>query len=177
MATIKKAQLGGLIKKGIKTVADAAPKKTMSLADKVKETKFQKNKGKFGMEGENVTLKDFSKKELSKKFGPPTDYTPASKPVVLTDAQKENNARILKEIREGKRKNGGSVKKKMKNGGSLSGLKASTKRVGPVDPKGAFTKVQKKTLAGAKGKATLTKDKQLGATKMAKRGMSVSKKK
>lgn len=67
-------------------------------------------------------------------------------------------------------------KKKMKNGGSLSGLKASTKRVGPVDPKGAFTKVQKKTLAGAKGKATLTKDKQLGATKMAKRGMSVKKK-
>ena len=67
-------------------------------------------------------------------------------------------------------------KKKMKNGGSLSGLKASNKRVGPVDPKGAFTKVQKKTLAGAKGKASLTKDKQLGATKMAKRGMSVKKK-
>jgi hypothetical protein len=73
-------------------------------------------------------------------------------------------------------KTGGAVKKKMRNGGSLSGLKASTKRVGPVDPKGAFTKVQKKTLAGAKGKATLTKDKQLGATKMAKRGMSVKKK-
>jgi hypothetical protein len=73
-------------------------------------------------------------------------------------------------------KNGSSLKKKMKNGGSLSGLKASNKRVGPVDPKGAFTKVQKKTLAGAKGKATLTKDKQLGATKMAKKGMSVKKK-
>jgi hypothetical protein len=72
--------------------------------------------------------------------------------------------------------NGFPLKKKMKNGGSLSGLKASNKRVGPVDPKGAFTKVQKKTLAGAKGKATLTKDKQLGATKMAKRGMSVKKK-
>ena len=67
-------------------------------------------------------------------------------------------------------------KKKMKNGGSLSGLKASNKRVGPVDPKGAFTKVQKKTLAGAKGKASLTKDKQLGATKMAKSGMKMSKK-
>jgi hypothetical protein len=74
------------------------------------------------------------------------------------------------------KKTGGAIKKKMKNGGSLSGLKASTKRVGPVDPKGAFTKVQKKTLAGAKGKATLTKDKQLGATKMAKKGMSVKKK-
>lgn len=68
-------------------------------------------------------------------------------------------------------------KKKMKNGGSLSGLKASNKRVGPVDPKGAYTKVQKKTLAGAKGKASLTKDKQLGATKMAKTGMKISKKK
>jgi len=73
-------------------------------------------------------------------------------------------------------KKGGAVKKKMKNGGSLSGLKASNKRVGPVDPKGAFTKVQKKTLAGAKGKASLTKDKQLGATKMAKSGMKMSKK-
>ena len=62
--------------------------------------------------------------------------------------------------------------------GSLTGLKASNKRVGPVDPKGAWTKVQEKTLAGAKGKAKLTADKQLGATKMtAKRGMKISKKK
>ena len=67
-------------------------------------------------------------------------------------------------------------KLKMKNGGSLTGLKASNKRVGPVDPKGAYTKVQKKTLAGAKGKASLTKDKQLGATKMAKCGTKMSKK-
>ena len=76
----------------------------------------------------------------------------------------------------GRKRTGGVVKKKMRNGGSLSGLKASNKRVGPIDPKGAFTKVQKKTLAGAKGKASLTKDKQLGATKMAKRGMSIKKK-
>lgn len=53
-----------------------------------------------------------------------------------------------------------------KSGGSLTGLKASNKRVGPVDPKGAYTKIQKKTLAGAKGKASLTENKQLGATKM-----------
>ena len=58
---------------------------------------------------------------------------------------------------------------KKKNGGSLSGLKASTKRVGPVDAKGAYTKVQERTLAGAKGKAVLKKDKQLGATKMTKK--------
>jgi hypothetical protein len=74
-------------------------------------------------------------------------------------------------------KKGGPVKKTMRNGGSLTGLKASNKRVGPVDPNGAFTKVQKKTLAGAKGKASLTKDKQLGATKMtAKCGAKMSKK-
>lgn len=66
---------------------------------------------------------------------------------------------------------------KKKNGGSLSGLKASNKRVGSVDPKGAFTKVQNKTLSGSKGKASLTKDKQLGATKMtAKCGTKMSKK-
>jgi hypothetical protein len=57
-------------------------------------------------------------------------------------------------------------KKKMQNGGSLSGLKASTKRVGPVDPNGAWTKVQKKTLAGARGKAVLKKDKQLDASRI-----------
>jgi hypothetical protein len=55
---------------------------------------------------------------------------------------------------------------KKQSSGSLSGLKASNKRVGPVDPKGAWTKVQTKTLAGARGKAKLTPDKQLGATKM-----------
>jgi len=67
--------------------------------------------------------------------------------------------------------------KKSKGSGSLTGLNASTKRDKGIDPKGAWTKVQKKTLAGAKGKASLTKDKQLGATKMAKKGMSISKKK
>jgi hypothetical protein len=234
MATIKKAQGGGLIKKVIKATTKTAPKKTMSLTDKVKEAKFQKNKGKFGMT-EDITLKEF--KKGAKKIGKDSESystSPPSPPVVLTAEQKANNARILREIREGKRKNGGPVKKvmktggmvkkaqkgvnlppalqqtgkpsiknsgyiantseemskvkkyspskegfksvndttykrstrKYKNGGSLSGLKASTKRVGPVDPKGAYTQVQQKAIAGAKGKASLTKDKQLGATKM-----------
>jgi len=50
--------------------------------------------------------------------------------------------------------------------GSLSGLNASDKRVGPIDPNGAWTKVQEATLADARMKATLKKDKELGATKM-----------
>jgi hypothetical protein len=51
-----------------------------------------------------------------------------------------------------------------------AGLKASTKRVGPVDPNGAWTKVQEMTLAGKRTPVSLTKDKQLGATKMKKGG-------
>ena len=73
-------------------------------------------------------------------------------------------------------KNGYPVKKKMRNGGSLSGLTAPNTRDKGTDVGGAWTKVQKKAIAGAKGKASLTKDKQLGATKMAKRGMSIKKK-
>ncbi len=46
------------------------------------------------------------------------------------------------------------------------------KKAGPVDSKGAYTKVQERTLAKSKaGKPSLTKDKQLGATKMKKGGM------
>jgi hypothetical protein len=77
---------------------------------------------------------------------------------------------------EGQNAKKASAKKKMKNGGSLSGLTASNKRDKGTDVGGAWTKVQKKTLAGAKGKASLTKDKQLGATKMMKKGGSIKKK-
>ena len=92
----------------------------------------------------------------------------------------EDTRSMLRQTRKGQPgydKNGYPVKKKMKNGGSLSSLDASTKRDKGIDLDGAWRKVQKKTLAGAKGKAKLTADKQLGATKMAKRGMKISKKK
>ena len=57
--------------------------------------------------------------------------------------------------------------RKSKDGmGSMSGLNASDKRVGPIDPQGAWTKVQEATLADARMKATLKRDKELGATKM-----------
>ncbi len=65
-------------------------------------------------------------------------------------------------------------KPKMQAGGVV---KSQPKRLGPVDPDGAYTKVQERTLAGAKvKKVPLTKDKELGATKM-KKGGKVSKKK
>ena len=171
MATIKKAQLGGLIRKAAKAVIKKTPKKTISLAEKVKANKLSggltKAEQKIGKDADK-TLKELNINKYNES---------SSSPVKLTPEQKANNARILKEIKEGKRKNGGDVKKKMKNGGSLSGLTASNRRDKGTDPNGAFTTVQKRTLAGARGKASLTPDKQLGATKMAKRGMKISKKK
>lgn len=52
-----------------------------------------------------------------------------------------------------------------------AGLKASTKRVGPVDPNGAWTKVQEQTIAGKRTPVSLTPNKELGATKMKKGGV------
>jgi hypothetical protein len=48
------------------------------------------------------------------------------------------------------------------------GLNAPSKRVGPVDPQGAWTKVQMMNLPprNVKTKVSLTKDKQQGATSM-----------
>ena len=146
MATIKKAQ------NGVKATKDS----TTIFQNKAKEN-FQKASDRYS----------YSNPEVRKKASEYTDKA--------LQAQKDE----LRQANKGKKgydKNGYPLKKKMKNGGSLSGLKASNKRVGPSD-KGSWITVQNKALAGATSKATLTKDKQLGATKMAKRGMSVSKKK
>jgi hypothetical protein len=151
------------------------PKTTL---EKISSTKLKdvpekaKNLGKrlieSGKDAVNNTInkvKNTTVGEAAKAIGTTlTGYDPDRKPTKKAD-------KVLSAITK---KNGGKVSK-MRNGGSLSGLKASNKRVGPVDPKGAFTKVQEKTLAGAKGKASLTKDKQLGATKMAKSGAKMSK--
>jgi hypothetical protein len=146
MATIKKAQ------SGVKATKDS----TVIFQNKAKEN-FQKASDRYS----------YSNPEVRKKASEYTDKA--------LQAQKDE----LRQANKGKKgydKNGYPLKKKMKNGGSLSGLTASTKRDKGTDVGGAWTKVQNKTLAGARGKAKLTKDKQLGATKMAKRGMSVKKK-
>jgi hypothetical protein len=65
------------------------------------------------------------------------------------------------------------MKKKMQAGGVVK----TTKRVGPVDPDGAWTKVQERNLppVNAKTKVSLAPDKELGATKMMKKGGEVEK--
>ena len=85
------------------------------------------------------------------------------------DLQKEKDARMKKGV---KFNAGGRIKK------AQAGLNASNKRVGPVDPNGAWTKVQMMNLPprNVKTKVSLTKDKQQGATSMtAKRGKKIAK--
>jgi len=60
--------------------------------------------------------------------------------------------------------------------GSLSAKDASNKRVPSASKGSSWYDVQVDTLAGAKGTAKLTKDKQLGATKMSRRGSNIKKK-
>lgn len=140
----------------------ATMKKAQNGAKTADSTSYFKKKAQeaYGAAAMNMTRNPESMFKLAKEYG-------------------DAGARQAKKGKPGYDKNGFPLKKKkMKNGGSLSALKASTKRDKGIDPKGAYTTVQKKTLAGAKGKAKLTADKQLGATKMtAKRGMKISKKK
>lgn len=88
---------------------------------------------------------------------------------VLPNAKPESS-RLTKKDTLPASKPGASKKTLMKKGGKIkkaqAGLTASNKRVGPIDPKGAWTKVQEMTIAGKKTPVSLKKDKQLGATKM-----------
>jgi hypothetical protein len=183
MATIKKtkkAQEGAELRKGqykrIGRIAERNPDRAERVAERMNTRANRVNRGKdiagAGSDRSARRLSELRQPELKSNPYMELESIMNSRPQKLKQNPAKFNFEGSKAIydKEGKvtgykkEKNGG--KTKMKNGGSLSGLKASNKRVGPIDPKGAYTKVQKKTLAGAKGKASLTKDKQLGATKM-----------
>jgi hypothetical protein len=159
MATIKKmkkAQEGDQLRKGqykrIGRIAENNPERAERVAERMNTRASRVSRGK------DIASPSLFSSNMAER---------ASERYMESPYKKANLD--MMEARK-KQKSGG--KTKMKNGGSLTGLKAGTKRVGPVDPKGAYTKVQKKTLAGAKGKASLVKDKQLGATKMKMGGKS-----
>jgi hypothetical protein len=179
MATISKAQKGKVV----------AKKKASHPNDDYKNmvNPATGKKGQMGGEGTNPPFKNPSKDlRPYKKLDPATSaqngkavkkqLSPAPKKKTGMDALKDLGKYVSTGGLATEKYNPAPSKqarKKMQAGGVVK----STKRVGSVDPKGAYTKVQKRTLAGAKGKASLTKDKQLGATKMAKCGTCMPKKK
>ena len=143
--SIKKAQKGEKIKKLPEGASSASAEKDYTKSDSIMNVI------------KNIRKKPFTAESLKSTYNDEKKIRSLFKSADSLKAEGDRKTKATGGVRRGIR---------FKNGGSLSGLTASTKRDKGVDPKGAFTKVQKKTLAGAKGKASLTKDKQLGATKM-----------
>lgn len=69
------------------------------------------------------------------------------------------------------------AKDRLKNKFQAGGVAKPAERVGPVDPYGAWTKVQERNLppVNVKTKVSLAPDKELGATKMMKKGGEIEK--
>lgn len=92
------------------------------------------------------------------------------------DSDAARRREMMMKTLEKPRKSSANKPSGMKLGGKIkkaqAGLVASNKRVGPVDPNGAWTKVQEMNLPprNVKTSVSLKKDKQLGATKMMKMG-------
>lgn len=180
MTKVKKAQKGIALRKGqykrLGRIAESNPERADKVAERMKEraTRFERGKRVAQSSGSrasaNPAREDYLKSKVEAVKGMlkrPKAKDGKSFPDLNKDG-KITKADILKG--RGVIKNGGKVKK------AQAGLTASNKRVGPVDPKGAWTKVQEQTIAGKKTPVSLKKDKQLGATKM-KSGGKMKKKK
>jgi hypothetical protein len=171
MATIKKAQYGDRItgrqKKRLGRLLAKNPEKAKEVGERMKERATRRKRGS-----------DF----YNSLF--PKEDLPAFKARTLEEAKSAKNGKSFPDLnKDGKitkadilKGRGVIAKKGAKIKKAQAGLKASNKRVGPIDPKGAWTKVQEMTIAGKKTPVSLKKDKQLGATKM-KSGGKMKKKK
>jgi len=177
MAKVKKAQSGVGLRKGqykrLGRIAESNPDRADKVADRMKERATRVQRGKRVAESSgsrasaNPLRADYLKSKIDAVKGAikrPKAKDGKSFPDLNKDG-KITKADILKG-RGVIAKKGAKVKK------AQAGLTASNKRVGPIDPKGAWTKVQEMNLPprNVKTKVSLTRDKQLGATKMMKMG-------
>ena len=145
MATIKKAQLGGLIKKGVKA-ATSANKIVIppGLQRSLNKSKSVPTKLKNVGASEAEKIAHGKKTHLQEK---PYDNPKYEKESFLEREVKKTKPKKTTDeygfdIRPDR--NGGTHKKKMRNGGSLSGLKASNKRVGATKMAKSGVKMSKK---------------------------------
>jgi hypothetical protein len=186
MAKVKKAQAGTGLRRGqerrLGRIAEKNPDRSYRVAERMELRKTREERGKAIAKSVN-SRQSYKPSEVESKMvkRPKSNFRPAFAPKVknakngssfpdLNKDGKITKADILKG--RGVIKNGGKIKK------AQAGLTASNKRVGPVDPKGAWTKVQEMNLPprNVKTKVSLTRDKQLGATKMMKSGGKMKKK-
>jgi len=184
MAKVKKAQGGIALRRGqykrLGRIAEKNPERAEKVAERMKEraTRFERGKRVAQSSGSrasaNPAREDYLKSKVEAVKGMlkrPKAKDGKSFPDLNKDG-KITKADILKG-RGVIAKKGAKVKK------AQAGLVASNKRVGPVDPKGAWTKVQEMNLPprNVKTSVSLKKDKQLGATKMKMGGKAKAKKK
>ena len=171
-ANIKKAQAGSRLKDSDYETSPFV-KMQMEMKQREKDSKLKKYPSvrmttSKGYNTKETTYPNGDKETSRTKVGE-SSYQ-KNKKARLNEAAKKSAIQSSKEI-SGKRP--AKIKK------AQAGLKASNKRVGPSDPYGAFTEVQKMNLPprNVKTKISLTKNKQLGATKMMKYGGKPKKKK
>lgn len=150
MAKVKKAQAGVGLKrrqyKRLGRIAEKSPERAEEVAGRMKERATRLQRGKGIAEG-----KSYNPAAPKAKDG--KSFPDLNKDGKITKADILKGRGVIA-------KKGAKVKK------AQAGLVASNKRVGPIDPQGAWTKVQEQTIAGKKTPVSLKKDKQLGATKM-----------
>jgi hypothetical protein len=138
MKHLKKAQFGALIKAGAKAATKKVTKEAPKMANRV-----HKPRNAFE-EDLKAAITQVERNALKKRF------QDIDKGLDKTSSPSEKISK--------------AVNPKMQAGGVVK----TTKRVGPVDPNGAWTKVQERNLppVNAKTKVSLAPDKELGATKM-----------
>ena len=160
MAKVKKAQVGIGLRRGqnkrLGRIAENNPDRAAKVAKRMELRKTREQRGKAVAEGKSYN-------PLFKKSKNGSSFPDLNKDGKITQADILKGRGVIA-------KKGAKVKK------AQAGLTASNKRVGPIDPKGAWTKVQEMTIAGKKTPVSLKKDKQLGATKMMKSGGKAKKK-
>lgn len=173
MATVKKvkkAQDGA----NKKFAALAPPYNKVTFADKIAGAKKNAPKAQTGKTVMQKLKAKYPSADTTKMGDTRFSETFTGLPAKAKKQQKETEGAFEKKFGKGKPsyRAGGKIKKAQAG----LGLKPS-KPVGPVDPNGAWTKVQERTITGKKAaKVPLKKDKQLGASKM-KMGGKMAKKK
>jgi len=207
MSTVKKAQKGIALRRGqykrLGRIAEKNPDRADKVAERMKERATRLERGKrvaqsSGSRASNMLPKAKNGKSFPdlNKDGKITkaDILKGRGVIAESGAMMKMGGKAAKQaaIAIAMKKAGKTPKKKMQYGGAAAsmkptskikkaqaGLTASNKRVGPVDPNGAFTKVQEMNLPprNVKTKVSLTENKKLGATKMMKYGGKAKKKK
>jgi len=207
MSTVKKAQKGIALRRGqykrLGRIAEKNPDRADKVAERMKERATRLERGKrvaqsSGSRASNMLPKAKNGKSFPdlNKDGKITkaDILKGRGVIAKSGAMMKMGGKAAKQaaIAIAMKKAGKTPKKKMQYGGAAAsmkptskikkaqaGLTASNKRVGPVDPNGAFTKVQEMNLPprNVKTKVSLTENKKLGATKMMKYGGKAKKKK